>query len=297
MGHNVQKAVLAGKLSQVMNMPLPALTTRSYRRSWESSVIRAYGNMTNNLKSLIAKLGLSMEISEDAWSNKRTHDAIVNALAGYDLNRTIQVIEEEIIHDADEIQRLQGIYGGSNYDFDDTVSKVKILNRTLAEKTNYLNQYKNGTIFVDIGMIVDKIQTSNDLKRMVEVEKQRILLEDEGSEEYAIDQLNQQAQAGIDDYEQFKTKQAENISDYNKWLEDQQALKEQNEKERLENIVTTEDITIPTTEPTVIPHNDEETEYVEEIDKVDEPIPIKNKIGVGIIALGAIGVLLALRYR
>jgi hypothetical protein len=127
------------------------------------------------------------------------------------------------------------------------------------------------------------------------MEKNRILLEDETSEEYEVSQLNEIANVGIDQYNIYKSERAESELQYTEWLAEQQALKEQNEKERLENIVTTEDITIPTTEPTVIPHNI--TDVEESITTPHEPIIPKKEIGAGILALGAIGVLLALRFK
>jgi hypothetical protein len=293
MGHNVEKAVLAGKLSQVMNMPLPALTTRSYRRGWESSVIRAYTNMVNSLESLLVKLGLGATASSDAWSNKRTYDALTSALSGYDIGFTIRVLEDEIEHDVEELARLQTIEGGSNYLFDPLMD-VKKLNISLEQKVNYLNQYKNGSIFVDVGGIVEKIQKSNDTKRAIEIQKERILHEDEASEQSIILDIETKADKGISDYESYVTKRNQDIEEYNIWVINEQKILKEKQESLKSSFIGTEDVTIPTTEPTVIPHNDEETEYMDDI--TPETIPVK-KIGVGILALGAIGVLLALRFK
>ena len=297
MGHNVEKAVRGSFLASVMGTPSPATAdTRGYRRAREDLAIRKYNEMVSNLKSLLTKLGLGATPSSDAWSNKRTYDALTSALSGYDIGYTIRVLEDEISHDVEELARLQTIEGGTNYVFDPLMD-VRKLNISLEQKVNYLNQYKNGSIFVDVGGIVEKIQKSNDTKRAIEVQKERILYEDEASEQSIILDIETKADKGISDYESYVTKRNQDIEEYNIWVINEQKILKEKQESLKSSFIGTEDITIPTTEPTVIPHNDEETEYVEETDKVDEPIPVKNKIGAGILALGAIGVLLALRYR
>jgi hypothetical protein len=316
MGHNVERSILAGKLSKVMNMPLPTLTTRSYRRGWESSVIRAYSNMINNLKTLKVKLGLGDVISEDPMSNKKTYDALSSAVGGWE-NTTIQQLEANIAHDTDEIIRLGTISGGTNDIISPLVtSKIPILNISLARNIEYLNLYNSGVIFVNVNKIVSTIQKSNELKRMIEMEKHRILYEDEGSEEaqqLAVDTI---ATNSIADYEANVTLRNQTIEEYNIWSIAEEKRKKEKfellEKERLE-FIGTEDITIPTTEPTVIPHNPEESEFIDEVPEGYHKMPdgtimkgsehkterekLVEKTGISILVIGAIGLYLALRFK
>ena len=307
MGHSVANAVLASKLNQAMGIYLNPLNSRGQRRAWESNVISSYNSMINNLSSMMSSVGFGTISEADRFNDpvgkKKTHDALAGALGGFE-NTTVSQLQADISHDMNELIRLETIKGGENvYDpltqWDDLIEGgiISELTDKISQKTNYLNSYNGAGVFLDIFGLVDKQKKILELRKSIEMEKNRILLEDETSEEYEVSQLNEMANIGIDQYNIYKSERAESELQYTEWLAEQQALKEQNEKERLENIVTTEDITIPTTEPTVIPHNDEETEYIEETDKVNEPIPVKNKIGAGILALGAIGVLLALRYR
>jgi hypothetical protein len=294
MGHDVQKAVRGAFLASVMGTPSPATAdTRGYRRAREDLAIRKYNEMVSNLKALLTKLGLGATPSSDEWSNKRTYDALTSVLSGYDIGYTIRVLEDEIIHDVEELARLQTIEGGSNYVFDPLMD-VRKLNISLEQKVNYLNQYKTGQIFIDVGGIVEKIQKSNDTKRAIEVQKERILFEDEASEQSIILDIETKADKGISDYESYVTKRNQDIEEYNIWVINEQKIEKERQELLKSSFIGTEDITIPTTEPTVIPHNDEETEYIDDI--TPETIPVK-KIGAGILALGAIGVLLALRFK
>ena len=302
MGHDVAQAVLGNQLASVMGTPSPASANgRSQRRGYESYAIRMYNEMLGRLKTMMIGVGLAPNISTVPINNKRTHDALTSALSQYGFSPTKTVIselEKEIAHDRDEIIRLGTVVGGTNTVFGDFVSNIPKLNISISEKTKYIDMYKSGQIFVDVGAIITSIQNSNNLKRDIEAEKQRITFEDELSEESKIANFDKLASDALLNYTTSIQVRANTIEEYNMWLLQQTELDNEKfkllEKERLSiQTQTPEEIH----EQEVIISDTVTTGSPTDVIIDDSFIPVKKTIGVGILALGAIGILLALKYN
>tara|TARA_B110001454_G_scaffold168454_1_gene158597 strand:+ start:1173 stop:2153 length:981 start_codon:yes stop_codon:yes gene_type:complete len=325
MGHSVTKSILANKLNQAMGIYLPALNTRGQRRGWESAVIGAYGKMINNLNSMMSSVGFGtlseVEAYNDPVSKKKTHDALAGALGGFE-NITVSQLQADISHDMNELIRLETIKGGENIhdpltQYTDLIEPdiVSELTDKISQKTNYLNSYNGAGVFLDISGLVNKQKKTLELRKSIEMEKNRILYEDERSEEaqqLAVDVI---ATNSITDYQASVTLRNQNIEEYNIWFiaeeKRKRELRETLEKERLG--ISTEDITIPTTEPTIILHNPEESEFIDEIPEGYHKMPdgtimkgsehkterekLVEKTSVAILVLGGIGLYLALRFK
>tara|TARA_B110000495_G_C23039908_1_gene622975 strand:- start:2009 stop:2905 length:897 start_codon:yes stop_codon:yes gene_type:complete len=296
MGHSVAQAVLGNQLASVMGTPSPATAdTRSYRRARESLAIRMYNEMLGRLKTMMSGVGLAPNISTVPINNKRTHDALQSALSQYGFSPTKTVIselEKQITHDRNEIIRLGTIVGGTNTVFNDFVSNIPKLNISISEKTKYIDMYNSGQIFVDVGAIISSIQNSNDLKRDIEAEKQRITFEDELSEEAKVANFDKIARDTLLNYTTLSTQNNTTIEEYNIWLLQEEKIKSDLEKERLTTQTQEE-----THEPEVIISDTVTTGTPTDVIVDDSIIPVKKTIGAGILALGVIGIILALKYN
>ena len=304
MGHDVATSVLASKLNQAMGVYLNPFNTRSMRRGWESKVISSYNTMISNLNSMMSSVGFGTISEADRYNDpvgkKKTHDALAGAIGGFE-GTTVPQLEASIAHDVNELIRLETIKGGENvYDpltqFDDLIEGgiVSELTDKISQKTDFLNSYNGAGVFLDIFGLVDKQKKTLELRKSIEMEKNRIIFEDELSEEAIVANFDKIARDTLLNYTTLSTQNNTTIEEYNIWLLQEEKIKSDLEKERLSiQTQTPEEIH----EQEVIISDTVTTGSPTDVIIDDSFIPVKKTIGVGILALGAIGILLALKYN